>query len=201
MLAIVPVLVLVTYVYCESRSIAIKKGNIQTAHSLQLDELPSNKTYFGVKLFGDAAYRLQVAKALRLLSLSDPEALSFVTNNIRIIIEMERSGIWILSNTPVFSLSRTSAFHSITWCAGVMVHDANHALIDLRAAKQQRNHELSFRELQAMERVCIRRQIKTLKNIGAPRAQIDYLRSCEGTHFDVNGDGRYDWSDVHAQRW
>jgi len=201
--ALLPVLVLVTYVSCGSWNTAVKKRNLSTVLSLSLGEIASNNTYCGVQILGDAEYRLQVARALHLLKLADPESLALVTNNIRIIIEAKRSGILLWSNSPVFSLSRTQAFSSLTWCAGTIVHGSHRGLIDLHSATDRKGSgtKPSFRELQASELACIRRQIKALKRIGAPRFEIDHCRSCDGLHFDANGDGRYDSNDFQLYRW
>ena len=120
----------------------------------QLESIQSNGLFLGVHIVGDDAFRLQIARAIMLLKLSDPDGFMTVTSNIGSVKHDVKSGVWYAMNPPVLSLSSTSAFYSMTWCASLIVHEAHHVVmershsLDLKPSAERRSHkELTLGEI------------------------------------------------------
>jgi len=76
-----------------------------------------------------------------------------------------------------------TAFHSLSWCAGTIAHESWHAkLYHEGKSADPRDYEERTKE----EIACIKHQIKVLRKIGAPNAEINFLKTEDGTHFDLD---------------
>lgn len=155
-----------------------------------------------VEVKGSAEFRTQIEAALKLIKEKAPEAYALVQNNVAIITEGERSGMWAYKNPPTYEISKTSAFHSVTWCAGAIAHDAYHSKLyhDYVTAKGK-PVPAEIWTGQEVEKICIAFQLSVLKKIGGPKDEVDYCLKLNGKHYDVNQDGKYTWEDYFKRKW
>jgi hypothetical protein len=155
-----------------------------------------------VEIVGDPAFKKRVAEALKLLREKSPEAYAVVKKYIGRIQQGERSGMWAERNPPTYEMSSRTAQHSLTWCAGTIAHDAYHSRLYHDYLKDQGKpppHE--YWAGAPAERKCIRFQLQVLRQIGAPANEVEYCRRLDGTHSDLDGDGKYDWADYYRRNW
>jgi len=164
---------------------------------------PRSQPFDGLQVTGSARFREQVVNALVLLRGKSPSAYEIVTNHVRVIRQARRSGMHLDLSAPTFELANPTAYYSLTWCAGSIAHDSMHSKIyhDYRKA-----HDGALppdaRSLQIEEeKNCIAHQLQVLRDIGAPIHEISHCAEQDGTHADVNKDGKYDWDDYRQGDW
>jgi hypothetical protein len=136
-----------------------------------------------------------VRNALALLSVFDPSAYAFVEAHVDRIQNSDRTFADVGEKPRIVHLSKTNAMYSVTWCASALVHEAYHFKQWAEPAGRSRT------DFRAVELEAFKYQISVMKRIRAPRYEIDYLRSSDGLHGDVNGDGKYDWEDFSKITW
>ena len=152
-----------------------------------------SEDYHGIEISGSAAFKSQVRSALDLLRAETPEEFAVVATYVKRIEEHERSGMDVARDPPTCQLAPATTYASITWCAGVIAHEAHHALIFQSTSEGYGGrHE---------EKKCIDRQIDVMKRIGAPQWELDYLAGLDGSHFDLDGDGEYTPKDYELRDW
>lgn len=154
------------------------------------------------KIEGSDRFVAQVEEALKRIRERAPRAYKLIQQNVAIIKQSERSGMWAFRNPPTFEMGDRTTFYSVTWCAGSIAHDALHSKLyhDYRAAKGKpvpneiwtgRNAELK----------CISFQIDVLKKIRASDLELQHCMKQNGEHFDIDKDGKYEWSDYFKRDW
>lgn len=164
-----------------------------------------NEVYTGshsINIEGSERYRKQVKSGLDLLASKAKKEYEFIENHIGVISQHEKSGMVAWENPPRYQMSNRTAFYSLTWCAGTIAHDAYHSFLYKKHSPQNGkrtpyNKWAGF----ASERQAIDFQIKVMKKIGASSHEIDYLKSLDGTHGDVNGDGKLTREDYELRDW
>ncbi len=148
-------------------------------------------TYHGVKIRGSEKFANQVQAALALINEKAPDEFGVISKYVRRIEEHDRSGMDASHRTC--QLAPASTYYSLTWCAGVIAHEAHHAKL-----QSSPSYEYGLVE---EERACNVFQASVMEKIGAPRDELDHLAKQDGTHFDANGDGEYTESDYEARDW
>ncbi|MCM8766701.1 MAG: hypothetical protein NC917_06120 [Candidatus Omnitrophica bacterium] len=86
-------------------------------------------------------------------------------------------------NPPVFFLSPKSAFYSITWCASIIAHDAYHSKL-YHDYREKYERPIPYNIYSGFE---------TEKKV--------HCISLDGTHPDVNKDGKIDINDYNLMDW
>jgi hypothetical protein len=127
-----------------------------------------------VEIRGTPAFVRQVENALGLLKTNSPTGYATVTNYVGIIEEAKRSGMRAWSKPAKFELSKRTAFHSLTWCAGTIAHDSFHSKLYadyLREHPKGRVPDKIWTGEEA-ERQCCEHQIAVLNEIGAPTREV-----------------------------
>ena len=164
--------------------------------------LPKNAWGFEIDIVGSPEYKQQVAQALILLSKKSPEAYQIAKKYIGKIEQGERSAMFAYKNPPTYQMSNKTAFHSLTWCASTIAHDSYHSKLyhDYKEINGEPVPYEIWADFEA-EKKCISHQIKTLKKIEAPISEINYCISLDGTHGDVNKDGKLDSIDYELRNW
>jgi hypothetical protein len=103
---------------------------------------------------------------------------------------------------PTFDLSPKTANYSETWCAGSIAHDTYHSKLYHEYLDA---HEGPVPDEEwggkAKELECNRFQARVLKDIGAPDYEITYVSHLDGSHFDLDGDGKDTWNDCRLRDW
>ena len=156
----------------------------------------------GIQIVGSPRYLKQVREALDLLKAKAPEELALVAEFVSVIEEGDRSGMWADRDPPTYVMSETTAFYSITWCAGTIVHDSYHSAMYHRYLREHGTPvPRKVWTGQLAEQTCNARQMKALKKIGAPKHEIEHLSSMDGTHYDLDGDGVETWNDYRLRDW
>lgn len=104
---------------------------------------------------------------------------------------------------PTFELANPSAYYSITWCASAIAHDSMHSKIyqdDVKSNPSKQRAENWSSQVEE-EKQCNAHQLQVLRDIGAPPHEINHCAKQDGTHADVNKDGKYDWDDYEKGNW
>ena len=150
-----------------------------------------SETYHGTEIHGSEKFAGQIREALELIRHHSPDEFASITEYVRRIEESDRSGMD--TSRSVCQLAPATAYHSITWCAGCIAHEAHHAKLSQSAS-------YSYGHAQE-EKVCIAYQRAVLERIGAPPSELEYLATLDGSHFDADGDGEYSWKDYGTRNW
>ena len=171
---------------------------------MRLEEAATNLVAPTVKIVGGSDFQLQVSKSLLLLKLVDFETFVSVTNAVGIVQEDSKTSAAATNRPPMVRMTSNTAFHSLTWCAGALVHEAHHiALAKRRGETNQFNpvfgNVRGYKDYQRDELECFALELQILKKMNAPRSEIDFVRSQDGTHFDPNRDGKLDWRDLQPR--
>ena len=157
----------------------------------------------GLEVVGNSRFQEQVKGALALLREKSPDAYEIITNHIRAIVQARRSGMRLDLAKPTFELANPTAYYSLTWCASCIAHDSMHSKIYhdyMRAHAGVRKPEDWSSHVEE-EKKCNAHQLQVLRDLGAPFVEIDHCASQDGTHADVNRDGKYDWDDYEKGKW
>lgn len=168
---------------------------------MMLVGLISSSKVYSIEIEGEARYKKQVRACLGLISKKAQEDYVLIKNSIGIITQSNRSGMRAWENPPRYEMSDKTAFHSLTWCAGTIAHDAYHSFLYQKHAKP--NSKLPYDKWAGFEaeKKAIAFQIEVMKKIGASDLEINYLKSLDGTHGDVNKDGKLTQEDYEARDW
>jgi hypothetical protein len=153
----------------------------------------SARSFDSLVIRGTPQFGQQVESALQMLREKSPEGYATVTNYVGVIRQGKHSGMRAEENPPVFDLNDRSAYHSVTWCAGVIAHDSFHS--KLYNDHRKTNGSTVPREIwvgHEAEKKCLAHQEKVLKELGAPAAEIDYCSTLSPDYSDVPY-GKRDW--------
>lgn len=168
----------------------------------------------GLDIQGSPEFKSQVTHALKLIWMGDRETFLFIRNNLSVIRNEMQTGFYMENGRPVAALSNDHAFRSLTWCAGVIAHQAWHAAYTLNKRKQKAPRtaapplpgEKSDRQVDAnpmrfdysgmdailyVEDRASAFQLETLKKAGAPRRETDPLFRRAPRDFSLSHDGNY----------
>ena len=169
---------------------------------------PSHPSFFtrlnydGIEIEGNDVFCGRIVAALELLKISAPDYYTFVLDEVRLIRQFQRSGTNVESGRCIVDLSEVTVSPSVTWTACVIVHESVHNW-------QYRNYMVTqglpvapdaYSGVTA-ELECIAVQLRALKLIGGPEWEIAHLEAQDGRHFDLDGDGDYDWDDYYLRIW
>ncbi|WP_049630670.1 hypothetical protein [Cellvibrio sp. pealriver] len=161
-----------------------------------------------IEIEGTPKYKKQVEACLGLLERKASAEYEFIRSHIGIIAQNKRSGMRAWEVPPRYQMSDTTAFYSVTWCAGTIAHDAYHSYLYKKHAaingENNGNGEKPAYELwggKSAEKEAIEFQLKVMKKIGASAHEINYLTSLDGTHGDANSDGKLDGEDYKQRNW
>ncbi len=151
---------------------------------------------------GNERFVQHVSSCLDLLARKYPEAYKFSQKYIGIIAQNRRSGMIAWGNPPIYNMSDTTAYYSLTWCASSIAHDAYHSYLyqKFKPKGSQRTPDRYWADFKA-ERLAIQYQTRVAKKIGADQHEIDYLGTLDGKHADVDGDGTVTSKDLADRDW
>lgn len=150
----------------------------------------------GMMILGDAAhiphdeFVKKIKEACILLRDKSSQRYTTVYNNVKLIRAYSKSGADVSKSN--IDIARRTFDASITWLASVIIHEGVH-IEQYKSGKDYSG--------QAAEKACNLVQLEVLMKIGAPKSEIDYLITQDGMHFDLNGDGVYDWKDYQLRNY
>jgi hypothetical protein len=161
-----------------------------------------HSTHDGIDIYGDAKFVHMIDISLQNLQERSPIEYSVIRPFVGRIEQASRSGASPWNDPPTIYMSAKSAFHSQTWCSGSIAHEGYHLLLYQQHLNQDGTPvpDSVWRGQQA-ELKCITFQLAVAKNVGAPLSDLEYLASLDGTHYDLDGDGKETWSDYWARDW
>jgi hypothetical protein len=165
----------------------------------------------GLDIQGSPEFQSQVTHALKLIWLADRDTFLFVKNNLPVIRNYDKTGFYLENGRPVASLSSGHAFRSLTWCAGIMAHQAWHAWYiantkrktraapPLPGVKDERMPDanparMDYKGMDAIlytEGKAFDFQLEVLRKIGAPRKETDLVLRRAPRDFSAGHDGSY----------
>ena len=163
-----------------------------------------------LEIQGDESFKSQVTRSLKLIWLSDREDLMFIKKYLSVIRNENKTDLYVDNGRPVAALSRAQSGRSLTWCAGLIAHQAFHAYVKFNSRKRQKVRPplpgeksylkaaatptaeyTSLGEILAVEAKACAFQAEILRKIGAPRAEINALLKRAPRDFSVSHDGSY----------
>lgn len=168
-----------------------------------LPSLPEIKSFtHSMRIEGDARYTQQVNHCLDILASRGEEEYQFVLEHIGVISQSSRTGMKAWEDPPRFDMSDTTAFASGPWCANSISHDAYHSYLykKYKLSPYRRTEYDLWAGFEA-ERKAIAYQLKSAEKIGLSSDLVSYLETLDGTHGDVNGDGKLTSEDYAARNW
>jgi len=163
-----------------------------------------------LQIYGSPEFKKQVSQALKLIWIYDRKKLNFIRKYVYEIREADSTDFRIINQVPTVLISDKNAFKSLTWCAGIILHQAFHAY-----AKYIRNRDekrippppgekddfeianplgIKYTGLDIMIKVedkATKYQISLLKKIGAPKKEILRLKRRKKQDFTISHDGKY----------
>ncbi|MDD2805218.1 MAG: hypothetical protein PHV33_06655 [Elusimicrobiales bacterium] len=193
---------------------ALKSDDISTlgAAAARLPEVYDPKA--GLDIQGPPEFKSQVTHALKLVWQADRQTFLFIRTNLSVIRNEMQTGFYLENGRSVAALSKDHAFRSLTWCAGIIAHQAWHAAYT--QAKKRRKAaqnlpppppgEKSERQVEAnpmvfdysgmaailyVEDKASAFQLDVLKKIGAPARETGPLFRRAPRDFHLSHDGNY----------
>lgn len=91
----------------------------------------------GLDIQGPPSFKSQVTSALKLIWMADRESFLFIRRNLYVVRNETQTGFYMENGRPVAAVSKDHAFRSLTWCAGVIAHQAWHAAYTLNKAQKK----------------------------------------------------------------
>jgi len=79
------------------------------------------------EIVGTDRFEKQVEDAMELLRHHSPDTHRLIQTYVGVIQQGEKSGMCTPMGPPKFEMADPTTFHSITWCAGSIAHDAFHS--------------------------------------------------------------------------
>lgn len=150
----------------------------------------------GTVIRGDAAYiphpefYKKVYAATELLSKKAGGRYAILHSNVICIRAFSRSGADVAKSN--IDIARATFDASLTWLASVLIHESHH-IMQYKGGKDYSGTKA--------EQECNGVQLEVLRLIGASQSEITYMLSQNGGHFDLNGDGVYDWKDYKLRNY
>lgn len=147
-----------------------------------------------MKILGDAAYipHEEFVKKIKeaCVLLRDKAGFRYtgIYNNVNLIKANAKSDADVSKNN--IDIAKGTFDASLTWLASVLIHEG----IPIEQYKAKKDYSG-----QAAEQACNLVQLEVLRAIGAPQSEITYMLAQDGMHFDLNGDGVYDWKDYQLR--
>ena len=165
----------------------------------------------GLDIQGPPEFKSQVTHALKLVWLADRSTFLFLRKNISVIRNENKTGFYTDDGRTVAALSTEQAFRSLTWCAGVIAHQAWHSWNEINSAKKVRRApplpgerdgrlpeanpvSVNYKGLDAVlsaEDKAFAFQLDVLRKVGAPRKETDLVLRRDPRDFTAAHDGSY----------
>jgi hypothetical protein len=165
----------------------------------------------GIAIQGPAEFKSQIMHALKLVWMADRDTFLFIKKNISSIRNENKTGFYRDGGRTVASLSSDHAFRSLTWCAGVLAHQAWHAWYELSSVKKVRRApplpgdrdgrlpeanpaRVDYKGLDVIldtEDRAFAFQLDVLRKVGAPKKETDLILRRIPRDFTSAHDGSY----------
>ena len=160
---------------------------------------------------GSPEFKSQVTHALKLIWMADRDTFLSIKNSLYAIRNENKTDFYMDNGRPVAAISNDNAFKSLTWCAGIIAHQAWHASYamsrkkknsvppPLPGEKYERKFDanpmrVDYKGLDAileMENQASVFQLDVLKKVGAPRSEAGLVQHRAPRDFTTAHDGNY----------
>jgi len=160
---------------------------------------------------GSEEFKSQVTHALKLIWAADREDFLAIKNSLSAIRNEDKTDFYMDNGRPVAAISKKHAFRSLTWCAGIIAHQAWHASYAMTTKKKNKlppplpgqKYERQFdanpmkvnykglEDIFEMESRASAFQLKVLKLVGAPASETGPVFRRAPRDFDTAHDGNY----------
>lgn len=172
----------------------IATNNSQTGTSSATT--PKTRNPYEIQIDGSDSFKSSVNSALTLLKQKVPEVYDRVTRNIAIFRQATRSGMRAYDEPPVFEIGDATSTATTTWFASAIAHDATHSMLyhDYLDAHPGATVPDDIWIGKSAEVTCMQYQLSTLKQIGAPDYEVDYLAKLS------DGSSNY-WDNYGGRFW
>ncbi len=165
----------------------------------------------GLDIQGPPEFQSQVTHALKLIWMADRETFLFIRRNLSVIRSENRTGFYYEPGKVAASISTDHAFKSLTWCAGVIAHQAWHGWFELNSRRKARKAppppgvtdnsrpeanplKVDYKGLDAIldtEDRAFALQLEVLRKVGAPASEINRVLRRAPRDFTAGHDGSY----------
>ncbi|MDA8131546.1 MAG: hypothetical protein M0011_08595 [Elusimicrobia bacterium] len=165
----------------------------------------------GLDIQGSAEFKRQVTNALKLIWSSDRDTFLFIRRNLYVIRSENKTGFYMENGVPVAAMSDAQAYRSVTWCAGIIAHQAWHAAYAMSRRRktggkvpppgqksdlQVEANPMVFDykaldSVLAVEDKAFSFQLDVLRKAGAPRSETDPVFRRAPRDFFLAHDGSY----------
>ncbi|OGR43718.1 MAG: hypothetical protein A2X35_08645 [Elusimicrobia bacterium GWA2_61_42] len=176
--------------------------------------LPLPEAYnpeLGLDVQGPPEFKSQVTHALKLIWMADRDTFLFLKKNLSVIRNENKTGFYLDGGRTVAALSSDHAFRSLTWCAGIIAHQAWHAWYELNTRKRTRRAppppgeadasvpeanpaKLDYKSLGVIletEDRAFAFQLAVLRKVGAPAKETTPVLRRAPKEFTLAHDGSY----------
>jgi hypothetical protein len=133
---------------------------------------------------GSEKFKKQIWLGLALVALKDPEDYSLMKGSYRRISEGPHSGFPDLDQKEIVCyINDITAFSSVVWCAGTLVHEAYHIKLyeEYKNAQRASATPITYDKVDIEKRV-IALEMVALKKLGASQKEMDWAANQDGTH-------------------
>ena len=144
-----------------------------------------------MEIDGIKKFKIQVRKGLKLLEDKAPGAYKLVVKYIGKIEQGDCSRMFGNWDIPTFEVTCKTAFDSVEWLAAAFAHEAVHSRL-YHAYKKTHIKDVPYEVWCGVEieLVCIKYQVKVLKQIGGKEVDIAHLKKQDGKHCLASQDRR-----------
>lgn len=125
--------------------------------------------YKGIIVEGNKKFFKQTREALKLIESESKADFNKIKKHLKKIKQVKESGM--IFEKAQFNVGNKTAFHSVEWYAGAVVHDTHHYY--LHAVKK---FLWTPRNFSRHEKLCLDEQIRFLKKIDAPKRWIKHCK-------------------------
>ena len=126
--------------------------------------------FFDITIIGPLDFKKQTIKALKLIKEKSKSDFLRINKYLKCIKSARQSGM-VLAKAQ-FNVGRPTAFYSVEWYAGCIVHDTHHYF--LHTVKKLLWGKGNYAK---HEKLCLREQVRFLKKIKAPN---NLVKHCKG---------------------
>lgn len=189
---------------------------VPKAASQPSPEAEEAKSIAALDIQGSPEFKKQVTAALKLIWLSDRESFLFIKRYIYVIKNEDRTAFYLDSGLPVAAISKDHAFRSVTWCAGILAHQAFHSYVTFSYKKAKKksggappppgsdgrpasmpattfNYDFTgLDSLLELEAKASQFQAGILEKVDAPRKELNEVLKRKPRDFQTGHDGHYD---------
>jgi len=150
--------------------------------SAQHQDKPQKPVWTETTIVGDTNFTAKTQKAMDLI-VGSQYGYELVTSYIAVIEQSTYSGMRAYDDPPTYQVGEATYNASTTWYASTIIHDACHSKLYFDSLEEYGYVDNDMWTGNIPEMMCMSAQIDFLKEIGAPRYEVDYAISIIDTNY------------------